>query len=91
MKYSKHQPKEGETCLVCPHTEDGITFNFFSLESDQGRGLPVVNRVTGDRLVAHWLVLCDICYRLNHEDPMKGAAGLATWADNEPVIKEASN
>lgn len=85
----------GETVLLCGHVNresprghffkypEGVCFERFDPEGRDERSAPTA---TG---VAHWLVVCDDCYRDSGRDPHKiTVTGHATWLGDAPAILE---
>lgn len=88
-KFSKHQPKDGETVLHCGHLEDK-PHHFFAM-SDPSLGEPeevTFNRPDGSTGRARWMVLCSTCNLRHGQNPSACIRADATWIGDEPAIKE---
>lgn len=88
-KFTKLQPKDGETVLHCGHLEDK-PHHFFALSD--GKTVAGINfkRPDGSQGLAHWMVLCEMCFTRNGDEPERCIRGDATWIGDEPEIREPS-
>jgi hypothetical protein len=86
-KFSKNQPKDGETILHCGHLETK-PHHFFAF--GDGNIIVSVNftRPDGSRGEATWMVLCNQCFAIHQTEPEKAMRADAIWIGDEPAIKE---
>ena len=84
-KFTKQQPRDGETVMHCGHIENS-PHHFFGLPEEIGFTRP--DKSIGK---SRWIVLCQPCFNLHAEHLETCIRGDAQWIGNEPAIKENFN
>jgi hypothetical protein len=83
QEYTKEQPKDGDTVLLCDHPDrDDMTFHFFKIY-----GGTKFQRPDGTEGEGEWIILCDDCYKKHFNNPQAAITGDAIWEDDTPIIK----
>jgi hypothetical protein len=80
--FTKLQPQDGDTILHCGHLENKPHHFLHFKDAVKFR------RPDGSQDQAHWLVVCNTCFALHHENPFACISADSTWRGNEPAIRE---
>lgn len=86
-RWTKEQPKDGDTVLHCGHLEGPTTHHFFKLTGEASDGSAKFKWPDGTWDKARWMSLCDSCFEIHAQDP--GGArirGAATWEGDAPGV-----
>lgn len=89
MKFSKHQPKDGETILHCGHLEKK-PHHFYAI-GDPEKRIPQemdFRRPDGSVGKAKWMVLCRDCFQIYSDNPAACMRADGEWIGDAPVVKE---
>ncbi len=79
--WAKHQPKDGDRLLLCPHSDEA-TYHWFRCEDPMK-----ISRSDGTEVVVHWIVACSGCFQEADGDPWDIAYDKdARWNGDVPII-----
>jgi len=92
MKWAKHQPKDGDTIMVCRH-RGAKTYHWYllGLGTDGNPELFKFDRPDGTIGESSWCCICDICNQLYSDNPRRAIRGERIWMGNDPVIPDTAN
>ena len=88
-KFTKVQPKDGDTVLHCGHLENKPHHFFATSDPSRSKiiGMPFT-RPDGTCGVAKWMVLCQSCFPKFCDTPHQAMRADSQWIGDEPAIKE---
>ena len=91
-KWAKHQPKDGDSIMVCNHPNEETYHWYLPGLDDQGNPARLqFKRADGSTGQSAWICICDACNQAYSNNPKAAVRRERLWTGDAPVIPDLSN